>query len=106
MPISPHLKAQISTKQNDGGATSVGNGKKRKYTFCNLQSNQDTIKKKIETKMKVIALPNMLYIKFKFEKCYWHMGTSEPSTFRFLKISKSYTSMTRKIMASNIGRYI
>jgi hypothetical protein len=35
-------------------------------------------------------------------KCYWHMSTSDPSTFRFLKISKPNTSIFRKIMILNI----
>jgi hypothetical protein len=36
-----------------------------------------------------------------------HTGTSAPSTFRILKISKSHTSMFLKIMAlTYIGRYL
>jgi hypothetical protein len=35
-------------------------------------------------------------------KYYWHMGTSDLSTFRFLKILKSNTFMVQKIMILNI----
>jgi hypothetical protein len=50
---------------------------------------------------------NLLKIDKKFNyiitigKGYWHMGTSDLSTFRFLKILKPNTSMFRKIMGLN-----
>jgi hypothetical protein len=39
-------------------------------------------------------------------KCLWNMGTSDHFTFRFLKILKPHISMSQKIMALNIWKYI
>jgi hypothetical protein len=35
-------------------------------------------------------------------KSLWHMGTSDPFTFSFLKKLKSHTSMSLKIMVLNV----